>query len=67
MKALIALLLTSCAMSHDYALPPGQKFVDGEVKHGRLRVQTRPANNESPEITLFQDGTGGDFTIYEQH
>lgn len=65
MKTLIALLLASCAMSHEYTLPHGQKFVDGEVKHGRLRVQTRPANNEPPEITLFQDGQGNDFTIYE--
>lgn len=67
MKLLIALLLTSCSIPHDYTLPPGQKFLDGKVRHGRLRVQTRPANNEPPEITLFQDGQGNDFTIYEQH
>jgi hypothetical protein len=67
MKTLIALLLTSCATSHDYHLQPGQKFVDGEVRHGRLRIQTRPTNDEQPEITLFQDGQGNDFTIYEQH
>lgn len=64
MKTLIALLLTSCAVPHEYTLPPGQKFLDGEVRYGRLRVQTQPANNEQPEITLFQDGTGNDFTIY---
>jgi len=67
MKTLIALLLTSCAVPHEYTLPPGQRFVDGEVHHGRLHIQTRPANNEPPEITLFQDGQGNDFTIYEQH
>jgi len=66
MKTLIALLLTSCAVPHEYTLKPGQKFVDGEVRHGRLRVQTRPADNEPPEITLFQDGQGNDFTIYER-
>lgn len=63
---LIAILLASCSVPHEYTLPPGQKFVDGEVIHGRLRVQTRPARNELPEITLFQDGQGNDFTIYER-
>ena len=64
---LTALLLSSCSLPHDYTLPPGQKFLVGEVHHGRLHIQTRPANNEPPEITLFQDGQGNDFTIYEQH
>lgn len=64
--SLIALLLTSCATPHEHVLQPGQKFVDGEVIGGRLRVQSRKAGNEPPEIVLFQDGQGGDFTIYER-
>ena len=64
--SLIALLLTSCATPHEYHLQPGQKFVDGEVIGGRLRIQSRKASNELSEIILFQDGQGGDFTIYEQ-
>ena len=68
MKLLLtALFLTSCSLPHTYTLPPSQKFLDGEVRYGCLRVQTRPANSEPPEITLFQDGQGNDFTIYEQH
>lgn len=63
---LTTLFLTSCSIPHEHTLKPGQKFLDGEMKYGRLRIQTRPANNEPPEITLFQDGTGGDFTIYER-
>jgi|JI10StandDraft_1071094.scaffolds.fasta_scaffold01661_33 hypothetical protein len=62
----MTLLLTACAVPHEYTIPPGQKFIDGEVRYGYLRVQTRPADNEPPEITLFQDGQGNDFTIYER-
>lgn len=63
---LIALLLASCATPHEYTLQPGQKFVDGEVVGKTLLIQSRKASNEPPEIVLFQDGQGGDFTIYEQ-
>lgn len=63
---LITLLLTSCATPHEHTLQPGQKFVDGEVIGGRLRIQSRKAGNEPPEIVLFQDGAGNDFTIYER-
>lgn len=64
--SLITLVLASCAVQRDYRLQPGQKFVDGEVIGGRLRIETRKASNEPPEIVLFQDGAGGDFTIYER-
>lgn len=63
---LTTLFLTSCAPPHTYTLPRGQKFLDGEVKYGRLRIETRKASNEPPEIILFQDGRGNDFTIYER-
>lgn len=66
MKTLIALILTSCAVQHEHTLQPGQKFVDGEVVGGTLFIQSRKAGNEPPEIVLFQDGRGGDFTIYER-
>ena len=63
---LLTLLLASCTSS-EYMLKPGKKFVDGEMVHGKLRIQSRKAEgNELPEIVLFQDGTGHDFTIYEQ-
>jgi len=62
---LITVLIGSCSMPHEYTLKTGEKFLDGEVRHGRLRIQTRPANNEPAEIILFQDGSGNDFTIYE--
>lgn len=68
MKALapLVLLLASCAAPLEYTLQPGQKFVDGEVVGGRLHIKTRKAHSEPPEIVLFQDGEGGDFTIYER-
>jgi hypothetical protein len=64
--SLLTLLLASCVTPHDYHLQPGQKFVDGEVVGKTLLIQSRKASNEPPEIVLFQDGTGGDFTIYER-
>lgn len=66
MKTLIALLLTSCSVPHEYTLQPGQKFVDGEVVGKTLFIQSRKAGNEPPEIVLFQDGQGNGFTIYER-
>lgn len=63
---LITLLLASCAVQHEHTLKPGQKFVDGEVVGGRLHIKTRKAGSEPPEIVLFQDGAGRDFTIYER-
>lgn len=64
--ALLALLLVSCT-SPEHKLKPGMKFMDGEVVRGKLRIQSRTAEgNELPEIVLFQDGMGHDFTIYEQ-
>ena len=62
----LVLLLASCAASHNYTLKPGEKFVDGEVIGGRLHITTRKAHSEPAEIVLFQDGEGGDFTIYER-
>ena len=61
-------LLASCAapIPSKYTLNPGQKFIDGEVIGRKLRIQSRKAINEPPEIILFQDGEGNDFTIYEQ-
>ncbi len=41
---LITLLLTSCAVQHDYTLQPGRKFVDGEVVGKTLLIQSRKAN-----------------------
>ena len=64
--ALLVLLLASCAAPNDYTLKPGEKFVDGEVIGGRLHIKTRKAHNEPAEIVLFQDGEGGDYTIYER-
>lgn len=64
--SLLTLLLASCVTPHDYHLQPGQKFVDGEVVGKTLLIQSRKANNEPPEIILFQDGQGNDFTIYER-
>lgn len=67
MKSILPLiLLASCAAPVEHTLQPGQKFVDGEFIGGRLRVETRRAVNEPPEIVLFQDGQGNDFTIYER-
>jgi hypothetical protein len=34
MKTLMTLLLTACAVPHEYTIPPGQKFIDGEVRYG---------------------------------
>jgi hypothetical protein len=64
--ALLTLLLCSCSIPHEYTLKPSQKFLDGEVIGKRLRIETRKARSEPPEIILFQDGAGADFTIYEQ-
>lgn len=62
----LSLLLIGCSHQSEYTLPPNQKFVDGEVVLGKLRIKTRPSVDEQPEITLFNDGQGGEFTIYEQ-
>jgi len=63
---LLTLLLPNCSsLNHTISLPPNLKFLDGEIHHNKLKIQTRPANNEPAEIILFQDGRGNDFTIYE--
>lgn len=62
----LSLLLIGCSHQSECTLPPNQKFVDGEVVFGKLRIKTRPSVREQPEITLFNDGQGGEFTIYEQ-
>ena len=65
--ALLLLFLPQCSLTDsDIHLKPNQKFIDGEVKHNRLIIQSRESNNEPPEIILFQDGQGNDFTIYER-
>lgn len=63
---LITLLLTSCSLRHEYNLQPGRKFTNGKTVGSTLFIQSRKANNEPPEIILFQDGQGNDFTIYER-
>ncbi len=63
---LFSLLLPSCSpLNHTIFLPPNLKFLDGEIHHNKLKIQTRPANNKPAEIILFQDGRGNDFIIYE--
>jgi len=66
MKLLLFTLLASCSIPHEHTLKPSRKFVDGEVRHGRLVIQTAPASGVPPEIILFQDGRGNEFTIYER-
>lgn len=67
MKILVlSLLLIGCSHKSEYTLKPNQKFVDGEVIFGKLRIKTRPSVSEQPETTLFNDGQGGEFTIYER-
>jgi len=62
----LSLFLIGCSHQSEYTLQPNHKFVDGEVIFGKLRIKTRSSVSEQPEIVLFNDGQGGEFTIIEQ-
>ena len=64
---ILSLFLIGCSTPTEYTLKPNQKFVDGEVRMGRLKIETRQSQKiEEPEIVLFNDGQGGEFTIREK-
>lgn len=64
---LLCMLLTSCATPSTYVLAPDKKFIDADTTIlGTLKIHTQDADySDSPEIILFNDGQGGDYTIYE--
>ena len=64
---ILCLLLTGCSAPTTYTLAPDKKFIDADTTIlGTLKIHTQDSDyNDSPETILFQDGQGGDYTIFE--
>jgi hypothetical protein len=66
-KILLCLLLAGCSSPSEYTLEPNKKFIDGNTTIlGRLKIDTKDfSSDDYPETILFNDGQGGEYTIYE--